>query len=464
MYKFDIDILADLNFSKALQNLLRKKIYSKSSSFHKSQITDDNLVESVPLVKVSKRKIVLNYLLYSLVLIMYFINIFRSPPRNKARSVILIFSLTKDQAIRNKSLKSLNIFLDSKGITNDSQSQVLIETRTFLFNRRHNLTKATFDIPFRIYASDFSFSKKVKCWVSMCKRFKKIMKLQRTHGFFSLILKEFIFDEIVYIACNSNYFEKLITTQSHIAYQPLIFEYDNILSKKLMIWYSANSNPLEYKKDTERFGINPTVYKNIRVDEHWVWTNENKKFLSTLTQAKILVKKSLMFYEADGKSIFGQELDVLIFDTTPFADANVTKGSIYTAKEIVKFIDEILLITEDLRKKYGVHHRVYLKNKRKQSRYHSMEYRSYLREKVKSKEITLVPYNVNLYDLIKECKLVIGYPFTSPIIIGKELNKPSVFYCSSKLLKRVPKKDNVLFIQNRTSLYNYMEKSLRVTQ
>ena len=152
------------------------------------------------------------------------------------------------------------------------------------------------DIPFRIYASDFSFGKKIQCWVSMCKRFKKIMKLQRTHGFFSLILKEFIFDEIVYTACNSNYFEKLITTPSQIAYQPLIFEYDNILSKKLMIWYSANSNPLEYKKDTERFVINPTVFKNIRVDEHWVWTNENKTFLSTLTRAKILVKKSLMFY------------------------------------------------------------------------------------------------------------------------------------------------------------------------
>lgn len=56
MYKLDIGILTDVNFSKALQNLLRKKIYSKSSLFHNSQVTGDNLVGNVPFVKVSKKK------------------------------------------------------------------------------------------------------------------------------------------------------------------------------------------------------------------------------------------------------------------------------------------------------------------------------------------------------------------------------------------------------------------------
>lgn len=464
MCKSSTEIFCDLNFSQALQKLFYKKVFSKSSSFNNSQFTDANLADSLPFIKISQKKILISYLVYFLVLVMYFINIFRLPTRNNARPMILIFSLTKDQAVRNRSLKSLDVFLYSRGITNESDSLVLVETRTYFFNKRNNLTRTTFDIPLSIYVTRFSFGKKVQCWVSMCKRFTKIMKLQHKYGFLSLILKEYIFDEIVYTACHSNYFEKLVTTPSHIAYQPLIFEYDNIACKRLMIWYSANSIPIEYKKKSERFMINPTAYKNIRVDEHWVWTHENKRFLSTLTRAKILVKNSLMFYEADGKSIFTQNIDILIFDSTPHGDANVTKGSIYTATEMIKFIDEILFTIEDLRKKFGINCRIYLKNKRAHARCHSLEYIDYLNKKVRDREIILVSHNLNLYDLIKQSNLIIGFPFTSPVFIGKELNKPSIFYCSSKLLKLVPKRDDVLFLQNKVALYAYIQESFGITQ
>ena len=72
--------------------------------------------------------------------------------------------------------------------------------------------------------------------------------------------------------------------------------------------------------------------------------------------------------------------------------------------------------------------------------------------------------NQNLYDLISNSRLVIGFPFTSPVIIGQELNKPSVFYCSSKLLKPQYKDQNNLFLNTKDSLFSYMEKMLVKTK
>ena len=75
-------------------------------------------------------------------------------------------------------------------------------------------------------------------------------------------------------------------------------------------------------------------------------------------------------------------------------------------------------------------------------------------------EIDIIDSRKNLYDLISNSKLVIGFPFTSPVVIGQELNKPSIFYCSSKLLPTAQKSRYPSFIQSQTSLYSYMEKIL----
>ena len=74
--------------------------------------------------------------------------------------------------------------------------------------------------------------------------------------------------------------------------------------------------------------------------------------------------------------------------------------------------------------------------------------------------IDVIDSNQNLYDLISNSKLVIGFPFTSPVVIGQELDRPSIFYCSSKLLPIAHKGRKLSFIQSQTSLYSYMEKIL----
>lgn len=458
-------IVTSVILSEEIQSVLTKKLFAKSKYFYSAKKPPKTLTNVSCINQLSRTKILWNYLYCTLILILYFMNIFKVTLKSNRHKLVLIYSLNKDQSIRNRSIKSLNAFLKSRGVINNSKTLVLIEIRKILWNKNYEMTRTTIDIPLRIYADSFTMIKKIHCWISMCKRFYKIMQLQRSHGSVSLILKEYIFDEIVYTTLSSINIVKLITTQSNIAYQPLIFEYKKMRAKKLMIWYSSNSVPIKYKKaNLERYTVNSAVYKDMQIDEHWVWTKKHKQYLTKHTDAKVLVKQSLMFYDFEEDRSSKKSYDVLIFDVTPYNDEKITNNSIYTSSEMIRFINESLDCVVMLNKKYGVNYKVHLKHKRKITKDQSSHYSKFISEKISNKEISIVSPNQNLYDLISNSRLVIGFPFTSPVIIGQELNKPSVFYCSSKLLKPQCKDQNNLFLNSKDSLFSYMEKMLVKTK
>ena len=458
-------IVTSVILSEEIQSVLTKKLFAKSKYFYSAKKPPKKSTNVSCINQLSRTKILWNYLYCTLILIAYFINIFKVTLKSNRQTLVLIYSLTKDQSIRNSSIKSLNAFLKSRGVINNSKALVLIEIRKILWNANYEMIRTTIDIPLKIYADNFTTMKKINCWISMCHRFYKIVQLQKNDKSVSLILKEYIFDEIVYTTRSSINIEKLITTPSNIAYQPLIFEYKKIRAKKLMIWYSSNSVPLKYKKaNLERFTLNPAVYKDMQIDEHWVWTKKHKQFLTKHTDAKVLVKQSLMFYDFEEDRSSKKSYDVLIFGVTPYNDEKISKNSIFTSSEMIRFINESLECVMMLNKKYGVNYKVHLKHKRKITKVYSSHYSKFISEKISNKEISIVSPNQNLYDLISNCRLVIGFPFTSPVIIGQELNKPSVFYCSSKLLKPQYKDQNNLFLNTKDSLFSYMEKMLVKTK
>ena len=453
--------IANEIFSNEIQNLLHKKVFAKSKYFYSTKNPPKDLTEIMPVGALSKVSTIKSYLVCILFLNLYFLNIFRLKSKDSGKNLILIYSLSKKQAIRNGSTKSLYIFLKSKGLVRNLDSVVLIEIRKILWRKKYEKARTTLDIPLRIYINNFSLILKVICWISMCKRFFRIMQHHRRNPQLSMVFKEFIFDQIVYSAMDPDKTDKLITTQSNIAYQPLVFEYESFTAKKFMIWYSSNSVPIKYKKEElKRFTINPTVYTDMRIDEHWVWTKEHKKYLSKYSQAKILVKQSLMFYGPENLNASSKKIDVLVFDVTPSNNTEITRNSIYTTRESVNFINEITACVKMLNQTNQKDYRVKLKHKRRILKNHSSDYSNFIDHKVKNFEIEIISSDENLYDLISDSKLVIGFPFTSPVVIGQELNRPSIFYCSSKLLPITHKSQKIPFIQNQTSLYSYMEKVL----
>jgi polysaccharide biosynthesis PFTS motif protein len=167
-----------------------------------------------------------------------------------------------------------------------------------------------------------------------------------------------------------------------------------------------------------------------------------------------------MFYTANNSTASNEKIDVLVFDVTPLNNIEITRNSIYTTRESVNFINEIITCVKMLNQAYKKNYRIQLKHKRKISKNHSSDYAKFIDQKVMNFEIDIIESRQNLYDLINNSKLVIGFPFTSPVVIGQELNKPSIFYCSSKLLPTARKSRNPLFIQSQTSLYSYLEKVL----
>ena len=455
------NFIASEIFSNEIQNLLRKKVFAKSKYFYSTKNPPKDPTKIIPVSSYSKVSVIKNYIVCTLILIVYFINIFKMKSKESGKNLILIYSLSKEQSIRDGSIKSLHTFLESKGLATNPDSVILIEIRKILWSKKYKKARTTLDIPLRIYIDNFSPILKVICWLSMCKRFFIIMLKHPKNSQLTMVFKEFIFDQIVYSTMDPAKIDKLITTQSNIAYQPLIFEYENFTAKKFMIWYSSNSIPIKYKKEKlKRFIINPIVYIDMRVDEHWVWTKEHKNYLSKYSQAKILVKQSLMFYTAEGSKTYNKKIDVLVFDVTPMNNPEITSNSIYTTSESVNFINEIIFCIKMLNQTNKKDYRVHLKHKRRISKNHSSDYSKFIDQKVKNFEIDIIDSHQNLYDLISTSKLVIGFPFTSPVVIGQELNKPSIFYCSSKLLPTAHKGRNLSFIQSRTSLYSYIEKIL----
>jgi len=452
-------------FSNEIQGLLDKKMFSKSKYFYSTRKLPSDTVKIMHLDFAQRFSIVKTYLLCALLLIVYFISIFKFKSGDRGKNLILIYSLTKEQAMRNGTTESLRVFLDSKGILSDSDSLTLIEIRRLIRCKRYKTLRTTLDIPLSIFSSKLSIRKRLACWLSMFKRFYIIIKVQNKNRQAVLIFKEYIFDEIVYSALNENCIEKLITTQSHVAFQPLIFEFKDLVGKRYMVWYSSNSIPIKYKEiKFKRFQINPAIYENMCIDEHWVWTKQHKDYLGKYSQARIIVKKSMMFYQSEISKDLNNIYDIVIFDVTPHNDMKITNNSVYTTNEMIAFITEILDSITELNFKHGTKFRVYLKHKRKISKNHSSYYSDFVSTKVKSKEINRLGHDQNLYDVIKRSKLVIGFPFTSPVVIGSELNKPAIFYCSSKMLIHSRKSQTPLFLQSKKSLYAYLEKKLVVVK
>jgi polysaccharide biosynthesis PFTS motif protein len=167
-----------------------------------------------------------------------------------------------------------------------------------------------------------------------------------------------------------------------------------------------------------------------------------------------------MFYNQEREKTLNDTFDIVIFDVTPKKDINISNFSIYTTDEMIKFITEILKCVESIKAQFKLEVRVALKHKREFSKHTPAEYSQFVRSRIKNKEISVVNSNQNLYGLIQSSKLIIGFPFTSPVIIGQEIKKPSIFYCSSSLLKRASRSENDLFLQSEKSLYAYMKKAL----
>lgn len=438
--------------SSPIQRLIEKKV--NLSTYGYSEL----IQIEVPFSKKIKAILIAFCLLF-----FYFIKIFQITPKKnrvKKNKIVLIYSLTKDQIFRDNSIYNLYDFLVSEKLNNTEKNETLIECRRILRSKKYSNLIVTLDIPLKIFTTKFSKKKQIKLILLFFHKLLILVKSFNNSQYIYLVFKEYIFDENVYLATKSkNQVAKIITTPTAIQYQPISFEIPNFSEERLMLWYSANSIPITYKsRKTSIFEKNlEASLRRMAIDTHWVWTSEHKKYLMKMTKSNILVKGSMVFYNPPRKLNRNKKYDIIIFDVTPQNNKSIFNDTIYSFSVAKEFMEEIIesvkLVSQKLDRNIGV----YVKHKRSFGATHSSEYIAYIAELVKNGELSVLTSNIDLYESIAASKIVIGFPFTSPVIIGQELKIPSIYYSSTNMLFKYNKTD---FVQSKLELTKYLEMNL----
>jgi len=453
--------------SSSIKNLLNKKanIYFQERSKNTQSLRFTTLNHNdLKYIKVSFFKKIKTIIIAFSLLFLYFTKMFVVISKNNKskNKTVFVFSLTKDQIFRDSSLYEFHNFLHSKKINMTKKNEILIECRGVLRTKRYSNLIVTLDIPLNIFTVKFSLQKKIMLLSMFSRRLLTLIKSFNNSQFMYLVYKQYIFDESVYLLfLSENQVNKVITGPGNYKYQPIIFEMSEYTGERIMIWYSSNSVPNKYKSKLENvdrnYKLTEGFLKQMKIDTHWVWTNQHKKYLRKLTDSNIFVKQSMVFYNCPKKINYSKKYDIVIFDVTPKNSKSEFSNTIYAFPPAKEFIDEIIESVMLVSQKLGKDISICIKYKRTFSKDHSSRYITYIDNLAKNGKLFVLPLNIDLYKTIAESKVIIGYPFTSPVVIGQELSVPSIYYSSSNLLSKYNKND---FIQDKFKLRKFIEKNL----
>jgi hypothetical protein len=372
----------------------------------------------------------------------------------------LFYSLTYEQLYRNRKLLEFYSFITSPKINLSKSNLTIVEYRGFTLKRRYKNVLITFDIPLRIFSKHLPFVERFKLLGNMIERLLQLFKLVRSSNYVFMVAKEYIFDELVYQAL-AKYLnvDLILITQSMHNYQPLIFELNDFSEKKIMLWYSTNSMPLKYKDDSIfRWIQNEDIFRFMRIDTHWVWTQDHRDYLSSLTNANIEVKGVLMFYLDDQKSL-GKTYDLTIFDVTPKLGAQ-SIDTIFNGEYAKKFLSEIVLAATEMGHDRNQQIKIALKSKRSYKEFCDPSYSILLDSLAKNKVIDVIPPETNIFHLIRSSRTLVVYPFSSPAVIGREMMVPTIFYNPSDYLLRVENKYGVPVVNSLNQLIEFLSKEI----
>lgn len=228
------------------------------------------------------------------------------------------------------------------------------------------------------------------------------------------------------VAIRENMLDWVATTNSNYLSQHSIFYLASKTSlPTYMFWYSENSVTKSFSQDLDTFDYDQ--FRNITVKEHFVWTLEFANFLKNYSTSKITCIGSILFYPREIQPSLIKDLDILIFDVTPFATA--TKRDFYNYERCTRFLYALLSFQQRLNRSQVI---IALKPKRTFSSAHDSRYISNL-VKMESEPYKwkLVDPSANLYHLIARSRLVVGIPFTSAVLIAKELNVQCCYFLDS---------------------------------
>ena len=360
---------------------------------------------------------------------------------------IFVHSLTKDQIYRNGLTDELFHFLAEERFpySNDA-SDYLIYCKSLLLPKESSL-KVTRSFSLYLIFNCFSrnrilnLSKTMAILTSWILSKKTVLKL--SPGYLFYIFLEFC----VWTEVKSKRKFQFITTQSSHKYLPIPFYLRRRNFDRHMIWYSANSIPI-YKVGEIDSGMVFPQSLATNIDLHLVWDSFQTSFLE---KQKIYNSKafgSMLFYpkKIQNKSI--KNSSIIYFDVVP---ANLFENTFYNTEIALSNLEGIVSAVNEFNNMFGKNLRLKVKHKRTPNKHHSVNYLNYVKKLVNSGSIDTILPTENLYRLINEAKFVIGTPYTSPVIIAKELEVNSAFVCFEATEYSIPDYFNEILVIKDTN-------------
>jgi len=393
-------------------------------------------------------------LIYSLLVLFNILFLWRlTKPHDKFN---LFFGISKNQSAHLSNDQLLN-FISEKRFDLNLGPETIVEARSVRLKKKSNKLIWTRDI--HIYLIKY---------LSLNSRFKLVLQILKYHflilksayNCFEIIAtyKELVFEmQIAKELLGSNLIGTLINTNSSYSFQDSFFHltFDAKPHDSCMFWYSDNSvNKPIFNNSIASF--DQSLFEEMKIKKHFVWADSHARYLKKFTEHEISIVGSQLLYPRPKNISRIKEFDFIIFDVTPFASSSSI--DFYSEARMMGFIKDImdaLAYPEFSSFKGGV------KPKRLHTDKHSRKYVRLINNSFgpNHKYILFTP-DSELYELIAKSRCVIGVPFTSPVVIAKELRVPSCYYIGDDKVILPKKYNNIPVLRNKQELLSFLQSSL----
>ena len=292
---------------------------------------------------------------------------------------------------------------------------------------------------------------------------KRLLKLNLMffHSFFDnqsylcMLYKEFFKKIIVDISLKNFNDCSIIFDNSYMGFTPPWSRGKN--RKNFLIFYSTNFG---YNFDNKKHKfLFPIEYELMNWDNIYVWDDIQKEVLSQFnikTNYKI-IKKINFIDNAKTINFDKHFFNIIIFDVTPKNLISIVKGLnlgdyFYSNRYMIKFINNIVSFNHKNIK-------FFIKQKRKIESI-SKGYSKNLNRLVRDKKLNILDEAISPERIIMNSNLVICPVYSTPSLIAKSLNIPSIYYDpQNRVEKKFIYRRNIEIINGKSEIETYILNS-----
>jgi polysaccharide biosynthesis PFTS motif protein len=216
----------------------------------------------------------------------------------------------------------------------------------------------------------------------------------------------------------------LVTTISQINKLPFSFYIKAPRYARQMIWYATNWHPINRKgfKESGNF-LNSDL--NEFLDLNLVWDQFEVQALQKNGIQNAKAFGSMLFYPKIDHVVHPIVFTITFFDVTPYKQSD----NFYTEEMSIDNLLGLVRIKKELELLSAKEIKLQVKPKKSYSSLHSDKYIETLDMLSKSGDLELLSEVSNLYEVVNSSSLILGTPFTSPVLIASELGVPAAFIC-----------------------------------